>query len=177
MQGAFATLATFGALYLTLHLIFRVTVEAVALAAIAIGWFLAMSTDPVGGAAAGGFLLAGMFFGFRVIPAQTLVGLGLPPSLARDHVRFDVLAQRATRSPRMMAGPLADPFGLDQFMHVGTLRMYNRAVFWALSSTCGHLFFLEIAPWFIAGIQILLTSFPVGFLFKRWLAQRGFAEA
>lgn len=175
MQGAVVTLATFAALYLLLHLVFRVTTEAVGLAAITVGWLFVLASAPLRGAACAGCLMAGMFFGFRIIPAQTFAGLGLPPWLARDHVRFDAVARQLPLSPRMMARP-PDPFALDQLMHLGTLRMYNLAVFWALASTSGHLFFAEIAPWFVACIQILLTSFPVGFLFKRWLARRGFSE-
>jgi hypothetical protein len=66
---------------------------------------------------------------------------------------------------------------MEQSMHLGTIRIYNRSVFWAIIATCGHLFFLQIAPGFVACVQIALTSFPLGFVFKRWLARRFSAMA
>ena len=178
MVESLLVIAVFAVLYGVLHLLFRVCVEAVCLWTIAVTWLLLIPFDPVRWACAVASLIAGAFFGFRVIPAQTIAGLGLPPWLAANHLQFDEIAKRIgsgrLRGPDIDSGFM--DMNLEQSMHLSTMRLYNRSVLWAIGVTCGHVLFFQIAPTLVACIPIALTAFPVGFVFKRWFGQTSIGD-
>jgi hypothetical protein len=174
MAESLLVIGVFVILYGVLHPLFKVCVEAVCLWSIAVTWLFLVPFDPIYWTCAVGSLLAGAFLGYRVMPAQVMAGLGFPPWIASNHIQFDQIAKRIG-SGRLRDSEMAPGFmnmELEHSMHIGTLRMYNRSVFWAICVTFGHVFFYQIMPGFIACIQIALTSFPIGFVFKRWLARR-----
>lgn len=176
MVESLLVIVLFVVFYAVLHPLFHLCVEAVSLWAIAVAWLLAIPYHhhPVLWACAVASLLAGAFFGFRIIPAQALAGLGFPPRIAADHVEFDRIAKRIGSSEfrEQEMGARFMNLNPEQSMHLSAMRLYNGSVFWAICGTCGHIFFFYINPGFAACIAIALTSFPVGFVFKRWLARR-----
>jgi len=91
---SFFVIPMFAVLYLVLHLIFKVSIEAVCLWAIVINWLLLFPCDPLLWMGAVGSLLVGAFIGFRVVPVQAISGLGLPRWVAADHIQFDTIANR-----------------------------------------------------------------------------------
>ena len=172
MYESLSVIAVFAVLYAVLHLLFRVSTEAICLLTIVVSWLLLAPFHPIFWAFEIGSLLAGALFGLRVVPAQALAGLGYPPWAAADHTRFDAIARRIGAGEFQHSWIRRGPLDMDQSMHLSTMRLYNHCVFWAIVSTCGHVFFVRVLPGPIACIQILLTSIPVGFVFKRWLARR-----
>ncbi len=172
MVEPFIVLGLFAALYLVLHLLFHVCVEAVCLVAVAFSWLLLIPFEPLRWTCSIVTLLAGAFFGFRVIPAQTLAGLGFPPWFAGDHAEFHRIARQIGGGiPGLDPGSSFMEMNTDRSMHLGALRIYNHSVLWTILATCGHLFYFKATASFFVCLPIALTSFPLGFVFKRWLAR------
>jgi hypothetical protein len=160
----------FGILYGLLHPLFRGCTESVCMIAIAISWLVLVPFEPLRWGYAVATLLAGAFFGFRVMPAQTLAGLGIPPQIAADHAAFDRIAWRV-RSGSFPEAALRE-MDMNQSIHLGTLRIYNASVFWAIAATWMQVSLCVLLPGLIVCVPIAMSAFPVGLVFKRWLARR-----
>jgi hypothetical protein len=141
--GLTALFVVYGFLWMILHVVFRVRTSLVCLLAIALTWLFLTPFEPVAVALNFGGLAVAIYMGYRLLPRTLVAAAGFDSRAADDHAAFHVWVERTMRL-RSEWQPIR-PATLEAMMHHRALRMYRRAIWWALCSAAGNLFIYELA--------------------------------